>query len=492
MGVAQWRSQISLHSSGSGRRGRLRGSLQRVRGGRWLLVGHRGQSVLGGCRQVLVAHWFTAWSGAAVECFQPGTRRGADSWAGGGGADCGTGGDTEGLVQPEGVAVSPDGTNVYVASLGGATVATFARSSLGSLTSRGCIQDSHVNSQCNGNQTPGLLGADGVAISADGLSVYAAAHASNTVVQFGRGADGTLTPTRCFQTAGPDCNAMGGNAPALFGASGLAVSADGENVYVAAAIASAVVEFLRATGAPRVVTGSASSITQTAASLNATVNPQGENTAYQFEYGPTAGYGATVPIPGAGIAAAHIAQPAAIPIAGLTPSTTYHFRILALNADGSNVGADQTFTTLPPGSPRPTTPILSRLSLTPSRFRAARRGASIARAKTARTGTLVTYNDSMAATTQFTVDRTAAGVRSGTRCVQLRPKHKRPNPGKRCSLLIAHGSFKHSDHTGANSFHFTGRIAAQTLRPGTYKLVAVARSASAKSNTIITRFQLLR
>ena len=93
----------------------------------------------------------------------------------------GRGGDKEGLVQPEGVVVSPDGTSVYVASFGGATVATFARGSLGSLTPRGCIQDSHVNSQCNGNQTPGLLGADGVAISADGLSVYVAAHASNTV-----------------------------------------------------------------------------------------------------------------------------------------------------------------------------------------------------------------------------------------------------------------------------------------------------------------------
>jgi hypothetical protein len=99
--------------------------------------------------------------------------------------------------------------------------------------------------------------------------------------------------------------------------------------------------------APTVVTGSASSITQTAATLNATVNPDGgEVTSCLLEYGKTETYGSSVacsPSPGSGNSAVAVSGA----ISGLEVNTTYHFRVTATNAGGTSHGADQMFATPP-------------------------------------------------------------------------------------------------------------------------------------------------
>src|SRR5947209_20161743 len=43
--------------------------------------------------------------------------------------------------------------------------------------------------------------------------------------------------------------------------------------------------------APAAATGQATSVTQTAATLNGTVNPNGQDTTYSFQYGTSSGYG---------------------------------------------------------------------------------------------------------------------------------------------------------------------------------------------------------
>jgi FG-GAP repeat len=96
---------------------------------------------------------------------------------------------------------------------------------------------------------------------------------------------------------------------------------------------------------PTVVTGSASSITQTSATLNATVNPNGETVSdCHFEYGISPSYGSSVPctsLPGSGASPVSVSAP----LTGLTPNTPYHFQIVATNPTGTSAGADQTFTT---------------------------------------------------------------------------------------------------------------------------------------------------
>ena len=99
---------------------------------------------------------------------------------------------------------------------------------------------------------------------------------------------------------------------------------------------------------PTVVTEAATSITQTTATLNATVNPNGGTvTECKFEYGTTTAYGKTATcasLPGTG-RTSPVACPRPIRASPRTP--TYHFRIVATNTGGTGEGADETFTTLP-------------------------------------------------------------------------------------------------------------------------------------------------
>ncbi len=97
--------------------------------------------------------------------------------------------------------------------------------------------------------------------------------------------------------------------------------------------------------APQVTTEAATSVKSTEATLNATVNPQGTSTTYQFEYGPTISYGSKAPASpvSAGSGTSNVAVKQAI--GSLAPNTTYHFRVVATSAAGTTNGADKTFKT---------------------------------------------------------------------------------------------------------------------------------------------------
>jgi hypothetical protein len=98
---------------------------------------------------------------------------------------------------------------------------------------------------------------------------------------------------------------------------------------------------------PSVTTRSASSVGQNTAVLRGSVNPRGEATSYAFQYGTTTSYGAETANHSAGSGTS--TRDVAVKVAGLTPGTTYHFRLLATNADGTTAGSDRTFRTgLPP------------------------------------------------------------------------------------------------------------------------------------------------
>jgi glutamine amidotransferase-like uncharacterized protein len=94
---------------------------------------------------------------------------------------------------------------------------------------------------------------------------------------------------------------------------------------------------------PLVATGSASSITYDAATLNGTVNPQGLTTSYFFEYGTTASYGSATPETDVGSGTEEVSASAGL--TGLNERTTYHFRLVATNSGGTSYGDDATLTT---------------------------------------------------------------------------------------------------------------------------------------------------
>lgn len=94
---------------------------------------------------------------------------------------------------------------------------------------------------------------------------------------------------------------------------------------------------------PVATSGTASGVTPVSATLNGTVNPQGQATTYHFEYGTSTAYGQRTADAGAGSDSTDHAESAGV--SGLQPLTTYHFRVVASNAAGTSAGADQMFTT---------------------------------------------------------------------------------------------------------------------------------------------------
>ena len=97
---------------------------------------------------------------------------------------------------------------------------------------------------------------------------------------------------------------------------------------------------------PEVSPEPASAITETTATLNATVNPVGlKVTACRFEYGRTTAYEAAVPcsaLPGAG----HSPTPVSADVSELLPGRSYHFRVVASNVEGASESADEGFVTV--------------------------------------------------------------------------------------------------------------------------------------------------
>lgn len=100
---------------------------------------------------------------------------------------------------------------------------------------------------------------------------------------------------------------------------------------------------------PTIGTKPASALTQTTATLNGTVTPNGLTTGYHFEYGVDKTYGTNAPAQDVWLDSnLNVAQSVARPVTGLLPGTTYHFRLVARNAKGTTFGPDQTFMTAPP------------------------------------------------------------------------------------------------------------------------------------------------
>jgi hypothetical protein len=95
---------------------------------------------------------------------------------------------------------------------------------------------------------------------------------------------------------------------------------------------------------PTVTTSAATSVGQTGATLNGTVDANGLSTTVTFEYGETTAYGTTVtaaqsPVTGTS------ATPVSAAITGLDTDTLYHFRVVGVSTGGTSNGDDMTFRT---------------------------------------------------------------------------------------------------------------------------------------------------
>jgi YVTN family beta-propeller protein len=276
----------------------------------------------------------------------------------------------------EGVVVSPDGKNVYATNEVTNNISQYSRNAgTGELTALSLAPTIGAGSK-----------PEGIAVSPEGNSVYATNFGSGTVSQYARPLPIVVTssaspiaqtsatlnatvnpdgrkvedchfdygPTESYGTSVP-CVSLpaSGESPVAVSASVTGLAAN--TTYHFRIVATNSVgtgegsdQTLKTLpNAPTVVTGSASPIAQTSATLNATVNPNGGAVSdCHFQYGTSTSYTASAPCtmpPGSGTSAVAVSA-----VAGLGANTTYHFRIVARNEGGTSPGSDQTFTTSAP------------------------------------------------------------------------------------------------------------------------------------------------
>lgn len=141
------------------------------------------------------------------------------------------------------------------------------------------------------------------------------------------------------------------------GANALAVGEAAGRLYVASSDTganSAVQSFPLPEPGPLVETQGVEDILPTTATLTARINPENDETTYQFEYGTSASYGSSTAIEALAVSGFE-GEEVEAQLAELLPSTTYHFRVVATNkcnpSEPAEVctaeGEDRTFTTPP-------------------------------------------------------------------------------------------------------------------------------------------------
>ena len=173
-----------------------------------------------------VEHFFVASSGAL-------TYDGCVSDDGSGGTCADIPGTAAPLTGAFGVAVSPDGRSVYVASQGGLTPVDstvshfFAATQGGQLTWDGCVSDTGLGGACATLPSAALKGVNGIAVSPSG-AVYASS--SEGVSHFFAAPQGQLTWDGCVGYKATGCTAV--PSAAFADPNSVAVSADAKSVYV--------------------------------------------------------------------------------------------------------------------------------------------------------------------------------------------------------------------------------------------------------------------
>src|ERR1700704_3508241 len=117
----------------------------------------------------------------------------------------------------------------------------------------------------------------------------------------------------------------------VFGANGR--SLPGTGLLAAAALAAAAAMIPADAGAaaqPTVSTGGVHEVGYASAVLTGSVNPNGKDASYYFQYGPTKAYGGQTAIADAGAGTHGVAV--RLPVTGLQPLTVYHYRLVAVNS----------------------------------------------------------------------------------------------------------------------------------------------------------------
>jgi hypothetical protein len=160
---------------------------------------------------------------------------------------------------------------------------------------------------------------------------------------------------------------------------------------------------------------------------------------------------------------------------------TLQVRATDPNGATESPAAARTFTVAQAPVPDTTPPTVSNYAMNPTAILPFTSGGSIA----AKKGATVSYTVSEAGTATFTVERSTPGKKVKGKCVKPTKKNRKAKNCTRYSTLA--GSFSRASAAGANSFTFTGRLNGLALRPGSYRLVMVAKDAAGNASAPVRK-----
>lgn len=106
---------------------------------------------------------------------------------------------------------------------------------------------------------------------------------------------------------------------------------------------------------PTAQTLAATARTTSTAMLQGSITPADRAATYHFDWGTTTAYGSHIPQLDAAAGSDHSTHAVELALEGLSPSVTYHYRLVASDcggcAEGTTYGQDQSFTTRAPATP---------------------------------------------------------------------------------------------------------------------------------------------
>jgi len=242
----------------------------------------------------------------------------------------------------------------------------------------------------------------------------------------------------------------------------------------------------RITTPPVAATGDATVRGATSVTLTASVNGHAQPTSVHFEISEVARPQTVTSTPAQDIGSSAADTPVSVQAGGLRPAVQYRYRVVAANPTDTTQGAFRTFTMTAAAAIQAS---ITALRISPRSLRAAAKGPAIA--ATRPTGATISYRDSQPARTTFTVLRRKPGIRRAGKCAAPR-RGQHVAKSRRCTRLAAVGRFTHTDRTGTNRLHFTGRIRGRKLALGAYRLQARPTYRGLAGKAVATSFGVRR